>query len=486
MKNILKINSPFIRHLLCTVALFTLATGCKKFLDSPLPTSLIAGDNAFSNDASTGSVVTGIFYDMVTNTNVTGTFSIGFTSALYTDELTSLGSSLTFLVPYYTDNVISDNTAGNWSAMYKEINVCNIAIEGIKGSKAQLLNKSQYLGEAYVARAWLYFNLVNIYGSVPLALTSDYKTNNALSRSTPAQVYAQIIADAKMAVSLLPADFHDGTGAIATSRARPNKYMAEAMLARAYLYSKDWTNAEAQATNIINNATLFKLMPPAQTFTAAGNTETIWGLTPTGSGFVADYNLYNGGMPATIPAGGSNPKTILSYGAGVCMSDAQRNVFESNDLRFTNWVRATFDQNTNKTYYYPNKYKSNINGVEALAVVRLAEVYLIRAEARAQQNNVSGAQADLNAVRTRAGLPNTTAASQSDLLAAVEKERRCELFSESGHRFFDLKRTAEIDAVMNTTAPLKGGTWAAYKQLWPISANDVLINPNLVQNPGYK
>jgi hypothetical protein len=331
----------------------------------------------------------------------------------------------------------------------------------------------------------LYFNLVNLYGGVPLALTSDYKTNNSLSRSTPAQVYAQIIADAKTAVSLLPADFHDGTGAVAASRARPNKYMAEAVLARAYLYSKDWTNAEAQATDIINNATLFKLMLPAQTFTAAGNTEMIWCLTPTGSGFVSDYTTYNGGMPATIPAGGSSPKTILSYGAGVCMSDAQRNVFESNDLRFKSWVRATFDQNTNKTYYYPNKYKSNINGVEAIAVVRLAEIYLIRAEARAQQNNVSGAQADINAVRTRAGLPNTTAASQSDLLAAIEKERRCELFSESAHRFFDLKRTEKIDAVMNVTAPLKGGTWAPFKQLWPISASDVLINPNLVQNPGY-
>jgi starch-binding outer membrane protein, SusD/RagB family len=486
MKNILKINSPVIPLLLYAVALLTLATGCKKYLDTPLPTSLIASDNGFINDASTAAVVTGVFYSIVTSPYVAGANSIGVSAGLYADELTALNtSSLGIGVPFYTDNVTSGNTAPTWSALYAQINSCNIAIEGINGSKALLVNRNQYLGEAYVARAWLYFNLINLYGGVPLALTSDYRTNNALSRSTPAQVYAQVMADAKTAASLLPADFRDGSGATATLRARPNKYMAEAILARAYLYTKDWANAEAQASDIINNAALFKLMPLAQTFTAAGNTELIWGLTPTGSSAVLDYGVYNAGMPATIPVGGSSPKTILSYGAGICMSDAQLSVFDNNDLRFASWVRATFDQNTNKTYYYPNKYKSNINGVEAIAVVRLAEIYLIRAEARAHQNNVSGAQADLNVVRTRAGLPNTTAASQSDLLAAVEKERRCELFSESGHRFFDLNRTGEIDAVMNTTAPLKGGTWASFKQLWPISANDVLQDPNLVQNPGY-
>jgi hypothetical protein len=476
---ILKINSPVIRLLLGVVALFTLATGCKKFLDTPLPTNIIAADNAFTNDASTASVVTGIFYNMVGSAYISG---IGVNSGLYTDESTNLNVAATGVgVPFYTDNVTSDNTSGFWSALYSQIDACNIAIEGINGSKALLLNKNQYLGEAYVARAWLYFNLVNLYGGVPLAITSDYRINNTLSRSMPAQVYAQIIADAKTAASLLPDDFRDGRGAIATLRARPNKYMAEAILARAYLYTKDWANAEAQATEIINNAALFKLMPLAQTFTAAGNTEMIWGLTPTGSSFVADYTTYNAGMPAII----SSPKTILSYGAGICMSDSQLNVFDNNDLRFTNWVRSTFDQNTNKTYYYPNKYKSNSNGVEAIAVARLGEIYLIRAEARAQQNNVPGAQADINVVRTRAGLPNTTAAAQNDLLAAVEKERRCELFSETGHRFFDLKRTEKIDAVMSKTAPLKGGTWASFKQLWPISASDVSIDPNLIQNPGY-
>ncbi|MCW2498310.1 RagB/SusD family nutrient uptake outer membrane protein [Jatrophihabitans sp.] len=482
MKNILKINSSVIRLLVCTAALIIPATGCKKFLDVPLPTDQIAAQGVFDNDVSVAAVATGIFFDMVNNSYVAGGSGIGFCSGLYTDELTSIQTNpLGFTIPFYTDNITDANTAGTWSGLYRQISSCNIAIEGINGSKALIVNKNQYLGEIYATRAWLYFNLVNLYGGVPLALVSDYRITNALFRSTPAQVYAQIIADAKTAASLLPADFRDGTGATTASRARPNKYMAETILARAYLYTKDWTNAEAQATAIINNTALFKLMPPAQTFIVAGNTETIWGLAPTGSGFVLDYNVYNGGMPAVI----TSPQTILTYDAVACLSDAQRNVFDSGDLRFINWVRATLDKNTNTTYNFSNKNKSSVNGVEANVIARLAEIYLIRAEARAQQNNVPGAQADLNVIRTRAGLPNTPAATQSDLLAATENERRCELFSESGHRFFDLKRTGKIDMVMNVTAPLKGGTWAGFKQLWPISSSDVSLDPNLVQNPGY-
>jgi starch-binding outer membrane protein, SusD/RagB family len=228
MKNILKINSSVIRLLVCTAALIIPATGCKKFLDVPLPTDQIAAQGVFDNDASVAAVATGIFFDMVNSSYVAGGSGIGFCSGLYTDELTSIQTNpLGFTIPFYTDNITDANTAGTWSDLYRQISSCNIAIEGINGSKALIVNKNQYLGEIYATRAWLYFTLVNLYGGVPLALVSDYRITNALSRSTPAQVYAQIIADAKTAASLLPADFRDGTGATTTSRARPNKYMAE-------------------------------------------------------------------------------------------------------------------------------------------------------------------------------------------------------------------------------------------------------------------
>jgi hypothetical protein len=125
------------------------------------------------------------------------------------------------------------------------------------------------------------------------------------------------------------------------------------------------------------------------------------------------------------------------------------------------------------TYFFPSKYKAkNTSGSvsEYLMVFRLAEQYLIRAEARVQQNNFGGAQNDLNAIRTRAGLPNTIANDQTSLLAAILKERQVELFTELGHRWLDLKRTENVNAVMSVVTPLKtnGASWQSYQQLYPV------------------
>ena len=124
---------------------------------------------------------------------------------------------------------------------------------------------------------------------------------------------------------------------------------------------------------------------------------------------------------------------------------------------------------------------------EILMVLRLAEQFLIRGEARARQNNISGAQNDLNAIRTRAVLKSTTANDMPSLLAAIQHERQVELFTEWGHRWLDLKRVGAIDAVMNGVTPLKanGVAWQPFQQLYPLLTNDLIKDANLVQNSGY-
>jgi len=117
--------------------------------------------------------------------------------------------------------------------------------------------------------------------------------------------------------------------------------------------------------------------------------------------------------------------------------------------------------------------------------LRLAEQYLIRAEAMAQQNKIPEAAADLNVIRSRAGLPNTTAATQSAMLAAILQERKAELFTEWGHRWLDLKRTNTVDSVMSVVAPQKGGTWQSIQKYYPIPQSELNADPNLVQTPGY-
>jgi hypothetical protein len=159
------------------------------------------------------------------------------------------------------------------------------------------------------------------------------------------------------------------------------------------------------------------------------------------------------------------------------------NSFESGDQRKTNWLKSTVVSGS--TYYYPFKYKqrSPVTGVnmEYSMYLRLAELYLIRAEARVHQNKLSEAVADLNVIRSRAGLSNTPAGTFDEILSAIYKERRIEFFTESGHRFFDLKRTMTIDSVMKAIKPL----WSSNAALFPIPQSEILLNPNLSQNPGY-
>ena len=121
-------------------------------------------------------------------------------------------------------------------------------------------------------------------------------------------------------------------------------------------------------------------------------------------------------------------------------------------------------------------------------VLRLAEQYLIRAEASANSGDLGGAIKDLNTIRSRAGLPPlANSLNRSQVLSAVAQERKVELFAEWGHRWFDLKRTGAIDSVMSIVTPQKlpGSKWNSYQQLYPISLTQLSYNPNLKQNPGY-
>lgn len=464
--------------------IFVSNTGCKKFLDIPLPVDKVAADGAYISDNSTSSVITGILSNM-SSSSVFGSTAgnpetIDYRTGLYTDELQSIRANDQPSTAFYTDNITSANFL-QWSVMYKLVYNTNIAIENIRNNKVVLPNRNQWLGEALFCRAFTYFYLVGIYGDVPLALTSDYVVNNKLSRTPKAQVNQQIIADLKEAQGLLSANFRDGYSVVTNLRGRPNQFAATALLARMYLYAGDWANAEIESTKVINSTANFQLLAPNLVF-LADSKETIWSITPVTTNLVSGYILYGGAIPSVVAS-----QTVVSSFSGVSLSQSLKNTFESGDLRFTNWIKSTTTTTTpvNGVFYFPNKYKSAVPGTESNIALRYAEQYLIRAEARAHMNNLAGAATDLNAIRTRAGLPGTTASTQETMVAAVLKERQVELFTEFGHRFLDLKRTGTIDAVMGIVAPQKGGTWNSQKQIWPIPVNEITANPNLTQAPGY-
>jgi hypothetical protein len=320
---------------------------------------------------------------------------------------------------------------------------------------------------------------VNTYGDVPLALTSDYRTNNTLSRAPKEQVYAQIIADLKDAQSQMGEAYFAGISPGSTQRARPNKLAATALLARVYLYQKDWANAEAQATAVISNAAYQLEQDLNKTFTTTTK-EAIWYLLT-----VDPINYANNDAQAFIPS--TNPPGVTSITPGA-LNASLVNSFEQGDIRREKWV-GTFTATNGTIFYYPFKYQKNPSSTpEALMVLRLSEQYLIRAEARAQQGNITGAgsaQEDVDAIRAKALLTGTTATDKNAMLAAIAQERKIELFTEWGHRWFDLIRTDKVDEVMSVLTPQKGGVWDPNHKILPIPFSETQLNQNIKQNPGY-
>jgi len=482
-------TSTLIHRVLVIFGVLTLlvpGTGCKKYLTIPLPVNAIAGSDAFATDQTTAGVLNSAYYSLQLKGTLGGCGTggsaiggIGYNTGLYTDELQVLSTGSGTLKSFYANKIIGDNGGISWGQLYPMINIANTTIEAMNGSSLSL--KDQWRGEALFLRALMYYYLVNLYGDVALSLTSDYTVNNNLSRIPQSDVYKQIVTDLQQAQGLLSANYLDYNGNVVADRARPNKAAATALLARIYLYQGDWADAETQAGTVIGNSA-YVMETLDRVFLLQGK-ENIWGLLPTqGLGYVtpdpAAYLVTNGALPSA-----SQVYSVLS--------PRLLGSFEANDARYTSWVGVSSVVTGTDTvkYYYSNKYKlknQQSANVETFSILRLAEQYLIRAEARARQNKLMDAISDLNIVRNRAGLPPTTAATREEVLAAILQERRVELFTELGHRFFDLKRTGNIGAVMGVESPQKGSEWASYMQYWPIPTSETLRNTNLKQTPGYQ
>ncbi len=476
----------------------TILVSCQKLVDIPPPISSITDENVYSTDATAVSILSGLYKTMstpsISNNIWTGIRSINISTGLSSDELflSAVGGPNESL--FFRNNLVSAISTGGrtWNIFYNLIYRCNAAIEGIQQSNTLSGPvKQQVLGEAYFMRAYNYFYLVNLYGPLPLATSTDYNINSLLSRSSISDVYALIVSDLTKAKDLLSDQFLNGSvNGISSERVRPTKWAASAFLARTYLYLGQYSKAEEEASVVINNTTLFQLLPLNSVF-LKNSKEAIWQIQPTTAGWnTEDAKVF------IIPTNGFNSSTNPVYLNPSLLANV-----EVGDQRFTNGNWASSITINGTVYRYAHKYKVNTinstitpatgtqNMTEYLMMVRLAEVILIRAESRARQSDMSGAIADLDLIRNRAGLPKISlinpGISQSDLVNAIMRERRSELFTEGCHRWFDLKRTGTVDAVMSIESPLKGGVWDPRESLYPIPASELLYAPNLVQNPGY-
>jgi hypothetical protein len=460
-------------------------SNCTKLVQINPPTSTITTTEVFADSADAAEAILGIY----TSLNSAGSLTLtnGATS-IYTgsssDELVLFsGSAAPTENDIYTNAIQATN--GDipfyfWTPAYKCLYQVNACIEGIKASAGLSTSvQSQLVGEAEFIRAFIDFYLVNLFGNVPLIATSNYKSN-ALATSVPStQIYQSMLSDLKDAQSLLPANYSISNG----QRIRASKWAATALLARVYLYMQDYSEAETQAAQIIQNTGTFSLDTVNGVF-LKNNTEAIlqWNMNVSNYPFNCTTEGYN-----LIPYNSTYPP--LYY-----LSAQLMGAFEPGDKRRIYWLDST--NYSGITYYYPYKYKNgasqsqaNAAATEYYTVLRLAEQFLIRAEARAKQNtNLTGAIDDLNAVRIRAGLPTLPyTLLQAQVLQAIAQERRIEFFAEWGHRWLDLKRTGALDSVMAIITPQKigGRTWSSYQQFYPIPFTELQLDPNLKQNTGY-
>lgn len=451
--------------LLILVSLLT--SSCKKFVTIPPPEVQLESSQVFSNDQSAISAVVGLYSQYVQTSFALTNGGATIYPALSSDEIYNTSANVDYDA-FKTNSIIpgTNTTALNrlWQVGFRNIYHANAVIDGLKiATKLTDSIRSQLLGEMLVARAFNYFYLVNLFGDLPLITTTAFGVNEKVVRSAGSEIYELIKNDLIEAKELLTPNYPS------QGRVRPNKWVAAALLARTYLYLGEWNKASSEATEVINSAS-YSLINNLNNVFLASSLEAIWQVSPTSN----SINTLEGNQ--FVPASSTARPTFA-------ITDNLLNAFEPGDLRKTNWLKSNIVAGV--TYFYPFKYKVRTGAppyAELNVWLRLSEIYLIRAEANAKLNDLSIAKDDLNKIRNRAGLPNTTFVTQVSILAAIAKERQVELFAEWGHRWFDLKRTNMANAVL---APIKDPFWQSTDVLYPITQYELDTNPLLIQNPGY-
>ncbi|PZR19109.1 MAG: RagB/SusD family nutrient uptake outer membrane protein [Flavobacterium psychrophilum] len=440
---------------------------CESFNDVELPNSQLTGQVVFESTTTANAAMSHIYSSLRDSGLLSGNSS-GLSNQLghYTDELTFYGASSHFSAAFNNNSLIPANlnVRSIWNDSYNQIYACNSIIEGVSNSAMLPLSDRERLkGEALFVRAFVHFYLVNLYGAVPYITTTDYAVNKTVSRVPVDEVYQKVTADLLEALPLLPDTYSNA------ERILPNSKIIQAFLSRVYLYSGEYNQAINSASVLIDDTATFQSETNLSEVFLKDATTTIWQLMPALAGANTQEGtnfIFNSGPPPLV-----------------ALSPTLMQSFEPGDLRKLAWTREI--TNGNSSWYHAYKYKQNAStatSVEYSVVLRLAEQYLIRAEAYAHQGEIEAAKNDLNIIRTAAGLPSSPAESIDDILLAILQERKMEFFTEHGHRFFDLKRYGNLDLVLGNIKP----GWNTTDALWPIPETELLTNPNLgSQNPGY-
>ncbi len=454
-------------------ALF-IASACTSVLDVE-PAQSLSTSAALSNYSGFQAALAGI-YDQMQKTQYYGRDLLVRAETRGDNTYVALQNSNRFITDY--NYQLSNNTGYTdlWNFAYSVILRANNVINNIdNATDATQAQRDQILGEALAVRALAHFDLVRIFAKpyfdgngaqlgVPIELKAEIASP---TRNTVAEVYTQVIDDLNRAKTKLNADVAPFSFSVDA---------VNALLSRVYLYKGDNANAEQAATDVISTGNYALADLDGDFWTTSGSEEEIFTLL-----FLPSENL-----------GSENYGQIYNPGVGygdIRVTKDIRDAFTDPDDKR---IAASFYQYTNGEYYV-NKFtgENDIPGLASPKILRLAEIILNRAEARAKQGKYALALADVDLIRDRAGIDPIGAVADANVLTAVLDERRRELAFE-GHRSFDLFRNdlslvriqcntgLEVNVAGNCTVDK-----ASNLRIYPIPQRELDANKNMVQNEGY-
>ncbi|WP_423148491.1 RagB/SusD family nutrient uptake outer membrane protein [Rubrolithibacter danxiaensis] len=390
----------------------------------------------------------------------------------------------------------------NWTQLYNAIAKANLVLEKVPAIKDPNLDarREQILGEAAFLRAYHYYQLVNLFGGVPLItapVSSTEPSATNIPRSTEEEVYNQIVTDLLFARDRLPDTYPGGS---AESKARATKGAANAMLAKAFAQrpAKDYNKVLEYCNAVISSPAGYELLQNFDQLwdgTHYNNAESIMEVQFDG---VTEGNFGPSLLLPPSKVGHTWRKFVVPSHDLINAFDAAGDV-ERKDATFlfesAPWVDEYWGNKVGSVIPFAYKWRSApswAGSSNRQYLIRLADIILLKAEALNELDKpISEVKPVLDEIRSRAGLPGTTAADKTQMRAAILNERRLELAQEA-HRWEDLKRYGVAVQVMNNLneIDLRTNTKTDYNAtatdlLFPLPQQELNRNKNLTQNPGY-
>lgn len=441
-----------MKHILSILTIIFL-NGCSSFLEVD-PQASIPGEGVIKDETSANAALHGTYVALREY------YSINFQSIAYLsgDNVEWTGSQ-SQVQEFINHRVNAENaTIGNtWNGIYKAINRANNVIKSVGDLSDEIIDpevRNNILGQAYAIRALGFFDLARVWGGVPLITepTSQPGENVGLERSSVEETYLQVLFDLNKSEELLPET---------TERTIFTRKTVWALKARYFLYRKDWEQAISYATKLINDPQ-YELLNPYYSFFLGNVSSTRESVFE----FAYNSNELNPHRAQWQPqTNGGTRQWAPSADLIALLNDKD-----------TGGARNRLIARDNQNRWYGDLYYRS-PATDPTYVVRIAELYLIRAEASAQLEDNRQAREDLNKVRERAQLiPKGVASSKQEILLWIEQERRLE-FPFEAHRWFDLVRTGRVQSVLGVTEE--------FRLLLPIPFSQILADPALKQNPGY-